>query len=310
VLPAALAGERLDKLLVALWPGLSRTRAQALLERGAVRVGGTIERRASLRLAAGVRIELSLATDVPPTVAPPAAGSVQVLYEDEHLCAVNKPAGLPTHGSGLERSPSLADWASARYGSLPTLHGRDRPGIVHRLDRGTSGVLVLARTELALASLARQFQQRQVSKSYWALTWGEPRFDSGWIDAPLARAAPGTARQAVAAPGTGRKALTYYEVRERFGDAALLVCRPHTGRTHQLRVHLGALGHPLLGDRMYRKHGTHPERSLPGAPPLSRQALHAERIAFQHPATGLGLELSASLPEDLAALLAWLRSRP
>ena len=232
---------------------------------------------------------------------------MNVLYEDNHLLIVDKPAGLLVHPSPAVRGGTLSEQAVARWGPLPDLQGEDRPGIVHRLDAGTSGLLVLALREPAMRELLRQFREREVKKTYLAVVHGEPRFDTGWIEGAIARSAASPERMEVVAEGEGREARTWYEVRERLGPASLVECQPQTGRTHQIRVHLASLGHPLVGDPLYRPRQTPSRRLAADAPLPARQALHAARLEFAHPGSGERAAFESPLPDDLAALLAHLR---
>ncbi len=307
VVPEACDGLRLDVALSKLWPSCSRTRAKLLIETGSIQVQGALETQPRHPVRVGDIIRLVELAVAAPLALEPAAAPLTVLYEDDFLVVIDKPAGLMAHPSGPARGASVSELARRQFGELPALQGEDRPGIVHRLDQGTSGVMVLAKQQQALAHLMEQFAQRTVVKTYLALTWGEPRFDTGWIEVPLERMAAGSLRQVAAAPGRGRAATTYYEVRERLRIAALVECHPKTGRTHQIRAHLASIGHPLLGDSLYKKRGTHPRRHFEGAPALERQALHASRLVFAHPQTGVELDLSAPLPSDMAELLGWLR---
>ena len=212
-----------------------------------------------------------------------------------------------THPSATVRGGTVSEMATERWGELATAQGDDRPGIVHRLDAETSGVLVLARTEAAGEELVRQFREREVSKRYLAIVHGDPRFDSDWIEREIARSDHGSDRMAVVADGEGREAITYYETLERFGDFALLACEPKTGRTHQIRVHLSSIGHTVVSDRLYRARR---KLELPrDAPAMPRHALHAQRLGFRHPTTGEELAFEAPLPADMQALLDWLRAR-
>jgi 23S rRNA pseudouridine1911/1915/1917 synthase len=211
------------------------------------------------------------------------------------------------HRTDSASGATISELAVLRYGELPALQGSDRPGIVHRLDAGTSGVMVLARTEEAFRDMMRQFRERSVSKTYLALVYGEPRFDSGWIEAPIERALGDTSRMKTAKPGEGRAAQTYYEVRERFRGLALLAVQPKTGRTHQIRVHLASVGMHLVGDKLYKRRGGHLVRLPPEAPVPPRQCLHAFELRFVHPATKEPVVFQAPLAEDFEKLLAWAR---
>jgi 23S rRNA pseudouridine1911/1915/1917 synthase len=238
----------------------------------------------------------------------PAGPEPRVIFEDRWLVAIDKPAGMLTHPAGSKRGGSAAEWAQARYGRLPELQGEDRAGIVHRLDAQTSGVLVIALDETVGRGLLEQFQERRVAKRYQALVIGVPRFLTDWITAPIQRSTRSPDRMSIAPEGQGRPAETFYERREVFAESACLGLEPKTGRTHQLRVHLESIGHPILGDPLYR--GNVPEllrRRLPSAP---RVMLHAERLALQHPADGRELVFEAEPPPDYLAVLSDLRAGP
>ena len=307
VVPPDLDGERLDRALVRLARGGSRSRLKATIEDGRVRIDGKPCRKPSEAVASGQRIEIEPPPPAPEIPRSEAARRLPLLFIDEHVIAVDKPAGVLAHPGAGTTEPTVADLAQVLFGPLPSAQGEERPGIVHRLDRATSGVMVLGRTEGALAELMRQFRQREVEKTYLALVHGEPRFDSDWIETPLGRSPRDPERISVVQEGEGRAASTYYQVRERFTDFALVACRPATGRTHQIRVHLTSIGLPVVGDRVYRPRGGVRRPLPPQAPPVERQMLHAARLALTHPDSGERLAFEAPLPPDFEALLAWLR---
>ena len=301
--PAALAGERLDRALVELLEGaVSRTRAQELIRDGAVHVDGAPAARAAQLLEAGQTIEIRDVPRARERRGGPMSGGPRIVFEDEHLVVVDKPAGQLAHPTTVVRGGTVSEWAVERYGSLPSPQGEDRPGIVHRLDADTSGLLVLARTAAAAEALVAAFRARTVEKRYLALVVGDPRFDSDWITAPLGRA--GRADR-VTVQADGRPAETFYQVQERFGRFALLECRPKTGRTHQIRVHLASIGHPLVGDRVYpgRVHTPLPKEG----PSAARHLLHAAGLRFEHPVSGVELAFECEVPADFRAWLEWLR---
>lgn len=306
--PSALSGARLDRALAVLCADVSRTRLKAAIQGGGVRVDGATVVRPGQPVAADAAIEVDAAALEPRVRAPSEELDFEVLHEDEDLAVIVKPAGMLSHPTDTVRGGTVSELAVARFGPLPSLQGADRPGIVHRLDAGTSGVMVLGRSERAFADLMVQFRERAVEKTYWAVVWGEPRFDTGWIETPIARSAAVPSRMSVAAQGEGREAATWYEVRERFGVAALVEASPKSGRTHQIRVHLASIGHPLLGDPLYKRRGGPPARLAPDAPLPRRQALHARSLRFRHPGSGEIVHFEAPLPADLAALLEWLRA--
>ena len=313
--PADAAGQRIDVFL-ARQPGLGgRARIKELARVGGVLVDGE-------RAKAGHSVHPGQVVTVDPallparetagaaTVEPSIPTSFGVLYEDAHVIVVDKPPGLSAHrpeGRRGEGSINLADLAEARFGELSRAGGEDRPGIVHRLDRETSGVMVLARNDEAMHFLKAQFRARTVEKEYRAIAFGVPRFDSDWIDRNLAPNPQRGDRMIVVQEG-GREAQTYYEVVERFDGFSHLRCRPKTGRTHQIRVHLQSIGHSLVADRLYRSRNVQGRTMPAGAPVPERHALHARMLAFDHPVTRERLVFEAEMPADLESLLGWLRT--
>ncbi|MCB9915831.1 MAG: RluA family pseudouridine synthase [Planctomycetes bacterium] len=307
--PRELDGARLDAALVARCAGRSRSRLAAAIKAGAASVDGVVVTKPGTPVAAGAEVCLGLPRAPAPPAPEEARRALDVLYEDEHLVVVNKPAGLLTHRTERGGERSLAELARASYGELPSVQGEDRPGVVHRLDRETSGVIVLGRTQAALDELLRQFREREVEKTYQVLVHGEPRFDSDWITAPLGRDPRSADRVAVLdLEEGGRAAETYYEVRERFAGYSHLAAQPKTGRTHQIRVHLTSIGCPVVGDRVYQARRSHAAPAPAGAPVARRQLLHAERLALRHPVSGAELVFEAPTPRDLAEWLAALRA--
>ena len=303
---ASHAGQRLDRVLVALLPGTSRSRLQSWIRDGRVAVGGRTVTKPGSEVTVGDELVVMLPER--PAPAPTHSGSeLVVLFEDEHLIVIDKPAGMLTHPSARSLSGTVADLAQARFGPLPEIQGENRPGIVHRLDRWTSGVMVLGRTMEVLEDLKRQFQERKVEKTYLALVHGAPRFDTEWIETAIGRPEKKRDRQEVVPDGLGREAVTYFEVRERFHGFTYVACLPKTGRTHQIRVHMTFVGLPLVGDRLYRPRGAIKVPLPDGSPRIDRQALHAQSLALTHPVTGRAMRFEAPLPDDMQALLAWLR---
>jgi 23S rRNA pseudouridine1911/1915/1917 synthase len=280
--------ERLDHFLQEKLSEYSRSRIQSWIKEGLVRVNGSTA-KASLLLHGGETIEVSPA-GLPPLKATPEDLPVEVLYEDAALIAVNKPAGLTVHAGAGQHEGTLVNRLVHHFGILSELGGEMRPGIVHRLDKDTSGVLLVARTDAAHRALAAQFAGRTVEKTYLALVHGKVRADSGRITKPIARD-PVRRTRMTARLESGREALTNYRVRKRFEKFTYLEVQIGTGRTHQIRVHLANIGHPVAGDRVY------------GAPPAQRLFLHAWRIGFVSPATGQRVTVEAPLP---AALQDWL----
>ena len=307
------AGLRLDVFLARMIPDQSRSFLARAIEKGAVRVDGVVA-RASVKLKAGSLVCL----DVPePPRAGPAAEEIPLdfLLLDDVMAAVNKPAGMVVHPAKGNWKGTLAGalkWHLEREGAgLSSLGGPTRPGIVHRLDRDTSGVIVVARSEDAHHRLAKQFERRTVEKTYLAITQGQPSFDRDEISAPIGIHPYQREKMAVRRDhATSREAVTRYEVVERFRGAALVRVAPKTGRTHQIRVHLAHIGCPVLCDMLYSGRSVI-EPTLfglsAGPPLLTRQALHAASLAIDHPASGERLQLAAPLPADMEGMLAALR---
>jgi 23S rRNA pseudouridine1911/1915/1917 synthase len=320
--PAALAGERVDRV-VALLTGRPRRQVDDLIGAGEVRLGGRVVTSRSVKVRAGDSLWVAeTAVASPAGLSPDPSVDVTVVWEDADVVVVDKPAGLVVHPGAGNRGGTLVQGILARYpevASLGTLPGAaDRPGVVHRLDKGTSGLLVVARTAAAHADLVAQMQGRSVERRYAALVGGTVADDAGMVDAPLGRSERDPTRITVRTGG--RPARTRYRVQRRYADpvaATLLTCTLETGRTHQIRVHLAAIGHPVVGDRRYggspgglrsRPGSAGGLRSRPGsdewAPlPPDRPWLHAEALAFRHPRSGQPLSFSAPLPPDLRAVL-------
>ena len=294
--------DRADKVLAQAFPEHSRAAWQRAFEAGLVRRNGlTITKSDDVR--AGDRIDFSLPEPAPAELRPVAI-PLDVLYEDEHLLAVNKAAGMVVHpGVGTGEDTLVHALLAHCAGGLSGVGGVERPGIVHRLDKETSGVLLVAKNDRAHRGLSEQFAGRHLRKEYLALASGVPRLRSGVIDRAISRHP--VHRERMTAGEGGRPARTDWDVVEAFGDQAALVrCRIHSGRTHQIRVHLKSIGHPVLGDRTY---GWKPNPRLPDP---ARVMLHAERIAFLHPVTAQALDLHAPLPGDFLEMLAALRALP
>ena len=299
-------GGRVDKVLAGLLPELSRARIQALIAGGRVSRDGVALADASARAQPGdYRLEIP-----PPIAAEPQAEAIplSVLFEDEHLILVDKPAGMAVHPAPGSESGTLVNALLHHCGaSLSGIGGVARPGIVHRIDKDTSGVIVVAKTDAAHQGLSALFAAHDIERVYTALTRGSPRARSGSVDAAIARSTSDRKKMAIVRAG-GRRAVTYYSVEAVYGAAdkplaARLACRLETGRTHQIRVHLASLGCPCLGDPTY---GSGPPaekvRAAIAASGLARQALHAAVLGFRHPVTGQDLRFESPLPPDMAAL--------
>jgi 23S rRNA pseudouridine1911/1915/1917 synthase len=298
--PVGCAGWRLDATLATLFPEYSRSRLQAWLKQGLIRLDGA-EAESKRKVYGGERIDFDAAVAVlsAPTLADaPEDIALRVVFEDEQLIVIDKPAGLVVHPGNGNASGTLLN---ALLHHAPELAAIPRAGIVHRLDKDTSGLLVVARTLTAQTDLVRQMQARSVKRHYYALALGQVERD-GTVDAPLGRHAVQRTKMAIVRAG-GKEARTHYAVLERFAKATLLECRLETGRTHQIRVHLTSIRHPLVGDAVYGKSKTGDAR-LDAFP---RQALHAWRLALAHPASGAEMAWEAPLPPDFAQLLADLR---
>jgi 23S rRNA pseudouridine1911/1915/1917 synthase len=309
VISSEQEGMRLDRVLVQQLPELSRTRIQELIRDDAVSVEGEPATRMSQSMEPGWRIEVVMKASTRIRSGGPEDTPLKLIFEDEHLAVIDKEAGCVAHPSTVIHGGTVSERAVQMFGELPSAQGTDRPGIVHRLDADTTGVMVVVKSAAAAAELVRMFRDHEVKKSYQALIFGTPRFDTDWIEVPIGRQKGRPDRMSVVEDGMGRSARTYYETLERFPGFGHLNCQPETGRTHQIRVHLGSIDHPLVGDRVYRgRRGLN--RTMPkGAPKMERHALHASKLAFKHPVTGEALSFSSPLPEDMQELLHWLRLR-
>ena len=297
------AGDRLDRALAASWPDLSRSRLKQLIEAGAVSMNGTASIDPALRLKIGGVVCLVMPDAV---AAEPQAQDIplNIVFEDEHLLVINKQAGLVVHPAAGNRDGTLVNALIAHCGStLSGIGGELRPGIVHRIDKDTTGLMVVAKTEKAHTSLGKQFAAHAVTRVYHALVWGVPRLRAGTIDADLGRSPLNRQKIAVLRIG-GKHARTHYKVIETFGmSAAMIECRLETGRTHQVRVHMAHIGHPLIGDPVYGR-----PRSIPGLSlNIARQALHAAVLGFHHPGLDKPVHFESVLPEDFTQTLESLR---
>jgi 23S rRNA pseudouridine1911/1915/1917 synthase len=283
---------RLDAVVASLL-GVSRAEVQRAIATDDVLVDGRPRPR-SFRLRGGERLEVDLS---PASEVPPESPALEVRYRDRHLAVVSKPGGIATHPTENRRTGTVVNRLLGMGLSLAPAGGRLRPGIVHRLDAGTSGLLVVALTDEAFSGLSAAFRRHAVDRRYLALVRGAVSYDRFEVDAPLGRRG---AR--IGLDPTGRRAATRFDVLERFETATLLEARPQTGRTHQIRVHLDSVGHPILGDRRYGGAGED-ARALG----LRRPFLHAWRLGLDHPLTGEHLDLEDPLPEDLVGALERLR---
>lgn len=292
VIPPEHAGLRLDAALARLFPEHSRSRLQAWMKQGRVTVDGSTA-DAKRKMWGGERVEVDTVADPVESTHQAEAIALPVVYEDEYLLVIDKPAGLVVH-------PGSGNWSGTMMNALlhhaPQLAEIPRAGIVHRLDKDTSGLLVVAKTQVAQTDLVRQLQARTVKRHYLALAYGSVAGE-GTVDAPIGRHPVQRTKMAVVSHG--REARTHYSVRERFAAATLVECRLETGRTHQIRVHLASIGHPLVGDAVYGKRKSADAR----LDAFGRQALHAWRLSLVHPHGGAVMAWEAPLPMDFATLL-------
>lgn len=302
IVPEYTRQERADKVLAAAFPELSRSRIQKILDAGHVRMNGApVARKTSL--SAGDTLEITF-PEPPKTSLTPTEIPLDVLFEDEHIIVINKDAGIVTHpGAGTGDDTLVHALLHHTNGQLAGAGGELRPGVVHRLDKETSGVMLFAKTDEAYFALIEKFQTRELQKEYIALVDKAPDLLAGVIREPIDRHP--TNRVKMAVRENGKPARTDWFVEEKFGtDAALVRCILHTGRTHQIRVHLAFIGHPILGDRTYGK-VVHRHEGWP----LPRVMLHAARLQLEHPVTGEPLEFKAFPPPDFANLATYLRER-
>jgi 23S rRNA pseudouridine1911/1915/1917 synthase len=304
---AADAGTRLDKYLTTCLPDLSRAQVQRLIQQGHVRLSAAVP-EASLRVRPGEVITLSIPPPQPSHLRAENL-ALDIVYEDEALLVIDKPPGLVVHPAPGHASGTLVNALLFHCQTLSGIGGEERPGIVHRLDKDTSGLLLVAKHDRSHRHLAEQLKTRQLQRRYVALVRGQPRQRQGTIEAPIGRHPQQRQKMAVVA-SHGRAARTHYQVSETWGTVSLLHLALDSGRTHQIRVHLAHIGHAVLGDPLYGSGGLR----WPGHAALEqaigafpRQALHAAHLRFQHPQSGAWCEFSAPLPADMATLLAHLR---
>ncbi|MCU1496514.1 MAG: rluD [Acidimicrobiales bacterium] len=295
--PAALDGQRIDRV-VAMLTGISRTDATELVKVGGVRVDDAVATRGADRLHAGQQLSIAVPEAVPAVRPQPEAGiELPIVYVDDHVIVMDKPADLVVHPGAGHVHGTVVSALLDRFPEIASVGDPDRPGIVHRLDRGTSGLLMAARTTAAYEDLVAQLSNRTVERRYRALVWGHPESPRGVVDARIGRSPKHPTKMAVTA--NGKEARTRYEVVGAFTEpspTSLVTCQLETGRTHQIRVHLSAIGHPVVGDDRYN--GV--RQSLPSPRPF----LHAEHLGFEHPVTGEHLSFDADLPPDLVAVQA------
>ncbi len=294
-------GWRLDHYLVRLYPNFSRAQFQASIGRELVTVNG-LSAKSSRRLRVNDVVELTLPESAEPRVESEDL-PIQVLYEDEHLVAIDKSANMIVHPGRGQTRGTLVAALQFHFDSLSDVGGMLRPGIVHRLDRDTTGVIVVAKNNQVHHKLSKQFELREVTKRYHAICWGSPELDSDYIETHVGPSRRNREKMRVVPEGgKARHAMTFYEVLERYQGLSYVRLSPRTGRTHQLRVHMSHLGHPILADRLYNG-----IRSEGLELPIRRQALHAYSLELTHPVTGRSIRFEAPLPDDFQATLECLR---
>jgi 23S rRNA pseudouridine1911/1915/1917 synthase len=300
-LDASHAGWRLDRALAATVPSLSRERLKVLTKSGALTRDGKAVRDPAIKVKGDERFTLAIPAPAPAHNEPQEI-PLPIVYEDEHLLVVDKPAGLVVHPAAGNRDGTLVNALLHHCGgSLSGIGGVARPGIVHRIDKDTSGLLVIAKHDKAHEGLAKQFADHSIDRRYLAIVSGVPRTAEGSVDAPLARSPQNRKKIAIVSAGKGKRAVTHWKRLELLNDAALVECRLETGRTHQVRVHMASIGHPLVGDPVYGR-GKTAHRKLLNQLDFKRQALHAAHLGFIHPVTKGRLSFDSALPSDMQEL--------
>ena len=305
-IPAEMAGWRLDRALAALLPIYSRERLKNLISAGQVVSDGQLVRDPALKVKADAAYRITVpapapahnqAQDIP----------LQIVFEDDHLLVVDKPAGLVVHPAAGNVDGTMVNALLHHCaGRLSGIGGVARPGIVHRIDKDTSGLLVVAKTDRAHEGLAAQFANHSIDRRYAAIVAGLPKTGSGRVEANLARSPYDRKKVAIVGPGKGKHAITHWTLVEPLKHAAVVECRLETGRTHQVRVHMASIGHPLLGDPVYGR--SRPEhREILRSLAFARQALHAAHLGFIHPITGGALNFESAIPSDMQRLFIKLR---
>ena len=300
-LTPAHAGWRLDRALADAVPTLSRERLKVLIRSGAIEAGGIPTRDPALKVRGDEQFRVAVPAPEPAHNVPQNI-PLRVVFEDEHLLVVDKPAGLVVHPAAGNRDGTLVNALLHHCGaSLSGIGGVARPGIVHRIDKDTSGLLVVAKTDVAHEGLAKQFAAHSIERRYLAIVSGVPKLAQGMIDAPLARSSANRKKIAIVEGGRGKRAVTHWRRLSVLRDAALVECRLETGRTHQVRVHMASIGHPLLGDPVYGRAGKTHRKLLDGMH-FHRQALHAAELGFIHPVTKHRLSFASAMPTDMQDL--------
>lgn len=305
-IPESAAGLRIDAGLAQAEPDLSRERIKTLILEGAVTLDGRVANRPSVKLVAGMAYAIAL-PQAAPLDAEAQAIALNIAYEDEHLLVVDKPAGLVVHPAAGHADGTLVNALLHHCrGQLSGIGGVARPGIVHRIDKDTSGLLVVAKTDAAHLGLAAQFAEHSINRRYVAIVQGRPNPASGTVRGNIGRSDHDRKKMALVGEGKGKHAVTHFTTEERLRDATRIECRLETGRTHQVRVHMASIGHALLGDPLYSR-PPKPLRDLLKAADFRRQALHAQRLGFIHPVTGSECDFFSPIPADMAELLDKLR---
>jgi 23S rRNA pseudouridine1911/1915/1917 synthase len=296
------ADDRIDRYLADQLPDLSRSRIQKLIEQGYVQLNSSVCTSKKIAVEVGDRIQVEI-PEAQPLALLPEAIPLDILYEDESLIILNKPAGLVVHPSVGHETGTLVNALLAHCDSLPGINGIQRPGIVHRLDKDTTGAIAVAKTELAFHHLQDQFRTKTARRDYLALVYGNPKQENGTVDQPIGRHPVDRQKMAIVPEEKGgRRAVTHWQVKERLGNYTLMHFELETGRTHQIRVHSAFIGHPVVGDPVYSS-GRSVGVNLPG------QALHAWRLRLKHPVTEEWIEAIAPIPETFTKLLGILRMR-
>ena len=300
-LEPAYQGWRLDRALAAAVPTLSRERLKSLIRSGAVESGGAAVRDPATKVRGDEQLRLAV-PEPEPAHNEPQEIPLRVIFEDEHLLVVDKPAGLVVHPAAGNRDGTLVNALLHHCGgSLSGIGGVARPGIVHRIDKDTSGLLVVAKTDVAHEGLAKQFAAHSIDRRYLAIVNGVPKAKEGTVDAPLARSAANRKKIAIVEGSRGKRAVTHWTRISSLREAALVECRLETGRTHQVRVHMSSIGHPLLGDPVYGRSGRTHGKLLKDLQ-FHRQALHAAELGFTHPVTKHRLSFASAMPADMQEL--------
>lgn len=305
--PSELHGDRLDRALALLVPGQSRSALARLVTEGRVTISGRPASKSSHPVSAGDSIEVAI-PDAAPAEAVAQDIPLRIVFQDDDVVVVDKPAGLVVHPAAGHADSTLVNALLHHVRDLSGVGGSTRPGIVHRLDKDTSGLIVVAKNDEAHRALTAAWPTPKVVKQYLVLVYGKPKSDAGTIDKPIGRDPRNRKRMGVVSGG--RRAVTDWQVLERFGSVSLLLCTLRTGRTHQIRVHLKSIGHPVVGDPLYsgpQWKGVTEQHVRKALAALGRQALHATRLAFPHPRSGEQLAFESPMPDDMKAAVDVLR---